>query len=499
MSGFYGNISNVSKTQMQIDKIYNTRKEMDDNVNLDSVALGRYVLVKYGPEYPSHFHLFENHLYAGYPEPHMHDIAKNGIKPGDKVIILPSFNDGDKTFYHIWKNDNGQLVPGDDTLAGVYEVKDDYSVVKSTAGEGGNYNSHYNLDRQNYGEQRGYNSTVWVKTLDNGVYSYRNIADLNTVMPTFMISVDAPVEDPAKNTPFLTERDDVLYDLHINPAPKFRVKASEGKSDFGNKNIYFNEAGFNVNKKSENTEIEDEIKVEYSGTSGYVYSNGVKAVDTHELSILLPSIGNTISKVWDLVYKPDENGNRNTVIDNDSLFNTNKYDMSTLAGCIRTAQDVLGQDMLVDGLPAADKYAKEYDNSYIYKQDGKYYIIVKKYEPVYSEKNEIISWTEDGYELKEINLNEPINSIFGAMAQMNQELDIVDEKIGAYFTHLDNAVKNLLTFKTFNFNNLVNGNVGSEITIEAQTLSDEITFATSGSLKFENDENVSKQVKLSSI
>ena len=262
-------------------------------------------------------------------------------------------------------------------------------------------------------------------------------------------------------------------------------------------NIYFNEAGFDVNKKSEELEIQDEIKVEYSGVSGDVYSNGAEAIDTHELSILLPSIGNTISKVWDLIYKPDGEGNRDTIIQSDSLFDGVNYDMSTIAGCIRTAQDVLGQDMIKEGLPEESKYGDEYNNAYIYKQDGKYYIIVRKYNPVYSDTNELIAWSEDGYELKEINLNEPINSIFGAMAQLNQELDIAEEKIGAYFTHLDNAVKNLLTFKTFNFNNIIDENRGTQFAIEAQTLSDEITFATSGSLKFENDENVSKQVKLS--
>lgn len=65
--------------------------------------------------------------------------------------------------------------------------------------------------------------------------------------------------------------------------------------------------------------------------------------------------------------------------------------MSTIAGCIRTAQDVLGQDMIKEGLPEENKYGDEYDNAYIYKQDGKYYIIVKKYSPVYSGTNELIA------------------------------------------------------------------------------------------------------------
>ena len=63
-NGFYGNVSNVSKTQMQIDKIYSSRLDMDGDANTDSVALGRYVLVEYGPKLPSYFHLYNNQLYV---------------------------------------------------------------------------------------------------------------------------------------------------------------------------------------------------------------------------------------------------------------------------------------------------------------------------------------------------------------------------------------------------------------------------------------------------
>ena len=43
--GFYGNITNTSKTTFSFDEIYETRTEMDENANTDGVFLGRYVLV----------------------------------------------------------------------------------------------------------------------------------------------------------------------------------------------------------------------------------------------------------------------------------------------------------------------------------------------------------------------------------------------------------------------------------------------------------------------
>ena len=48
--GFYGNITNTSKTTFSFDLIYDTRTEMDKNANVDGVFLGRYVLVNYDEE-----------------------------------------------------------------------------------------------------------------------------------------------------------------------------------------------------------------------------------------------------------------------------------------------------------------------------------------------------------------------------------------------------------------------------------------------------------------
>jgi hypothetical protein len=63
-----------------------------------------------------------------------------------------------------------------------------------------------------------------------------------------------------------------------------------------------------------------------TGLSGKLYNphdgSSVKraAEDTYELSIMLPTLGNTISDVWDLVYNDPGNGNlRNRDIEWDSI------------------------------------------------------------------------------------------------------------------------------------------------------------------------------------
>jgi len=45
--GFYGNITNTSKTQFQFDKIYSNRVEMERNLLKDNIYIGRYVLIEY--------------------------------------------------------------------------------------------------------------------------------------------------------------------------------------------------------------------------------------------------------------------------------------------------------------------------------------------------------------------------------------------------------------------------------------------------------------------
>lgn len=505
MSSFYGNISNVSKTQLQFDAIYPNRVTMEDSVASDDIAVGRYVLVSYGEKaYPTNFFLDSDgkSLFISVPSEGYRAIVGTHIQTNDIVCIIKDYEhtiisqaDPNKTevvtIKHNFKDGSKtRFYKCTTTKVGSPATVEELSQLE----ESSFYTDNYQTDKNKYGIERGYDATVWTKVVKNGALAYQYVADLNSIVPSFSSTVTPPSEQIS--APVFTPETDtnVLYNLNVQPTWGFRVKAAAGGpsdektshvtyngSQWVTKevdaNIFFNEAGFNPEVQSESN-IANSINVTSKGVSGYIYSDGKSHEDTKELSIILPAIGNTISKVWDLVYKPDANGNRDTEIQSDSLFEGENYDMSTIAGCIRTAQDVLGQDMIKEGLPAADQYENEYDNAYIYKQDGKYYIIVKKYSPVYSETNEIIAWNEDGYELKEINLNEPINSIFGAMAQMNQELNVAEEKIGAYYKHLNDAVDHLDNFKTINLVNAMDREGGSTapIVFEAEGFEDSLTL-----------------------
>ena len=62
--GFYGNITNVSRTQFQFDKIYATRTSMEAHCSSDGVYPGRYVLIEYGSQETHFKSIF---LYKGIP------------------------------------------------------------------------------------------------------------------------------------------------------------------------------------------------------------------------------------------------------------------------------------------------------------------------------------------------------------------------------------------------------------------------------------------------
>lgn len=67
--GFYGNITNTSRTQFTFDRIYSSRYEMDFNCKDDGVYAGRYVLVEYESDfsediYRKDFYYVEGNMYT---------------------------------------------------------------------------------------------------------------------------------------------------------------------------------------------------------------------------------------------------------------------------------------------------------------------------------------------------------------------------------------------------------------------------------------------------
>ena len=265
--------------------------------------------------------------------------------------------------------------------------------------EGTNYNDNVLQDNYNY------DSTVWQKNYSNEKEKYIMIAELNFDTPDFNLVIDPPtlnVKEPYSGSETV---DRVSYYWHFQPQWGFQIKPQEnyefsdeevslvGKVwDYENQkfeeimenkyyqgDIYYNKEGFNPEYRVEKEYNlnNDTIKLTPTGYSGNTFCGDEEVADTYELSIILPSIGNTISSIWDIVYglgeKESQNSNkyiRNMDIEWDSIFGNRlvqgnsdgtgytynpyyidseskkQYQINTLSGCINSVHDLMG--MIID-------------------------------------------------------------------------------------------------------------------------------------------------------
>ena len=332
--GFYGNITNTAKTQFQFDRIYPNRYEVEQNKSQDGIYQGRYVLI----EYDSDLNLddfkrvwIDSNGY-GYTSPNMEltsrinvggSIEKGTIVRTQTVDLTPEngLQAKDCVFY--------KCIVADIGAPAIFE----YAVDSDS-----NYVLNFNIDTAKYGAGRGYDSTVWQKVFDNGQDKYVMIAELNTVVPTFDVVADAPTVEPI--TPhFDIDSTDVYYKLHMQPQWGFKIKAQEDevKSDevvnynwteynpATNENIprslsydgdiYYNKKGFEeFTPKTQDDVTVNEISILPTGKSGKEYSTHIGAgtsqqIDTQEVTIHLPAIGNVVADAWDIIHGENRDDN----------------------------------------------------------------------------------------------------------------------------------------------------------------------------------------------
>lgn len=419
--GFYGNITNTSKTQFQFDRIYSSRSAMENKMYTDNIYAGRYVLVEYDstPELGAFSRVYIKGSYA-YKAPNVNAT----------IITRAEVDIGTIVYTASDLKEDAALVPTECTFyvcttERVEESKEPAlwkEVIEST----NSYTINYNIDTAAYGPSRGYDSTVWQKTYIDGLEKYVQIAELNSVIPTFDIAADAPTMAPI--TPhFDVNSTNVYYKLHAQPQWGLRIKEKENnltqsediniypsdiKSEYtkitynpatGSQTkktveydgaIYYNKAGFDKNVRTHNDELDsqDIIQIEPTGLSGNKYnvhgsSQTREQVDIQELRIILPSLGNTISDIWDLAFGQVRNqdiswnstkGLRLSPqlegVDAGYAYNPGE-EISTIAGCINSVHDLMGM-IIVDDIN--DPMAADYEH--IYFINNKYY---QKY-PLYT-------------------------------------------------------------------------------------------------------------------
>lgn len=408
--GFYGNITNTNKTQFSFDKIYPNRMSMDALAEGDGVYIGRFVLVDY-----------EDGLDALYLPVYRKDNNLDIFYLDSNTKIIMTL--ANCTVNSIYRFDTAQglelyRVTGQE---GTTADGTKYAKFEKTTND---YTKNYECDRATYGVGRGFDGTVWQKTYANGVIKYVMIAELNSVVPSFKVTADAPTMSPLQPH-FDKKSNNVAYWLHWQPQWGLRIK-NANVDDIGSDGaefpsdekvkwnlpildeenqiirpnealvdgaIYYNKKGFDPNIRTVYSgTLTDSIKVEPTGKSGAEYNdhNGTGITtstsvqpDIQEISIMLPSIGNAISKVWDLTYGADDARNL------DVNWNSTKgvrlvktrtegtgydYDpvhVSTIAGAINSVHDLMGQLIITDADIPGDSL--DLADEAIYYKDGKFY------------------------------------------------------------------------------------------------------------------------------
>lgn len=411
---FYGNISNAGKTQMSFDRVYPNRKIMEENASTDGVFVGRFVLVEYDDNTYSHRTGYINFFPAKDDELN----GKYTVYTNDECTIPFKLTDSNNDGYGLVQGDlivakydgfyyyfqcNGKINQVDGSAYFNYVMSSSEFFDKGVT----DYTINYNEDKeyakeQNYPFITGWDSTVWRKAFKNGKEQYQMIASLSSVTPKFTFIPEAPSLNPILPH-FGINSTNINYDLHYQPNWGFKVKevGEDEKSDFNVTQIfeeynpktgldeiktldykgaiYFNKDGFNP-EIINHVEEKDEVSILPTGISGqkYITHNKKgdiiykKRPDIQEITLNLPSIGNIMSDVWDVVYGPsqadptklrdmniswDDNTSGNRLVTEDPEGNGYQYNpekIQTIAGSINSVHDLMGRIIVNTPPPDGD-------------------------------------------------------------------------------------------------------------------------------------------------
>ena len=364
--GFYGNITNTSRTQFQFDRTYPNRYDMETHKNIDNVYAGRYVLVEYDSTanldtylrvQQNEIHEIGNTTYYTFTfNPVINNQIQNAtlltrdiVKSDSDFIVFTStlITDVSGGIYHRDVKFFSYVDIPDPSNSGLAM----FIAITGSMDNIPNYTVNYNIDTSIYGAGRGYDSTVWQKVYMDGVEKYIMIAELNTVVPTFDVSADAPTLSPIIPH-FDTKSTDIYYKLHWQPTWGMRVASASNDHPNSDETtiwtrevyndvtgittpyywdytkgewvewvkgftpaelpaaIYYNQIGFRPEFSTHSSE-QDIVNVTPTGISGNMYNkhDGTQdkeaLPDIQEITIMLPSIGNAIATVWDTMYGHD--------------------------------------------------------------------------------------------------------------------------------------------------------------------------------------------------
>ena len=230
--GFYGNITNTSKTNFVFDKIYTNRKAMDENIAKDGIFIGRYVLIEYGQITNDSFirvYQNDNKFYTS----NKYEINTQILYTSNKAQVKGRYITNGIVIYTITKNNkNEDVYTYYECNGGTNNGNPTFADNPGLDPNNDPYFFNFNQDKavKEYDTSRGYDGTVWVKTTVNNEIKYVNIAELNSVVPSFEMVADAPTMSPILPH-FDTASNNIYYKLHWQPAWGMRIAETTASTD----------------------------------------------------------------------------------------------------------------------------------------------------------------------------------------------------------------------------------------------------------------------------
>lgn len=274
---------------------------------------------------------------------------------------------------------------------------------------------------------------------------------------------------------FYNKETDEIVEKYYNPNTGTWENYNEETNYRLKSAIYFNKDGFNPEEVSYSADIlnaehpkynssvansgwinENSIDVSATGYSGKLYSahNGseerIPQIDTQELSIMIPALGDSIAQMWDIVYGgrktnnqinetnkrnldiawenannsilrqglrlirdiPGENGFNQSYDNAETDFQgniINAGEINTLAGCINSVHDLMGMILVNTSQENLQNQQKELQGSDVFKDykniDGsKIYYFAN--DGTYRRKHETFTYKEVQYIYEPVELNE---------------------------------------------------------------------------------------------
>lgn len=408
--GFYGNITNASTTNLVFDRTYGSKYALMNSMKADNLFLARYALVEYDYD-DSNGEIYDKFYWDG-----IDDTSNNILlyKASNKKVTIKLGTELDPVYPH--KALNGQtegIVLKDQIVIGKYSSSkiaffkcagytSDGSArfTQIVAANASVYERNQIIDKLIYNEPKGFDSTAWQKLYDSNTNEeiYLNVANLNSVVPTFQVNADPPTSLP--DLPhFSTNSGGAFYDLHIQPQWGFRVGQAENKeksdektkwikhsiSNYGDSistqyynedtekwrsvsgvseeeqmkvsaDIYYNAAGFDPLVRVYDEESDNHINVLPTGSSENKYithgsAAGKTAKDIQELRISLPIIGNIVCKLWDLIHGENRD---------DSELNSLQGRLNSFNKLEENAIPVVKENIISNGKLQGDTWIKPY-------------------------------------------------------------------------------------------------------------------------------------------